>query len=136
MKTTLLSVAVAAALSITTLAHAAGPDNESVKISAPVATDFKFKPQEFSDYLYSYQLSNGERLRFTQKVAHYYAQLDGQKKVEIFPVAPGEFVTHAGTRISFADAGFELTIDNYERLPMSAQRAAQLPAGTTVVATR
>jgi hypothetical protein len=136
MKTTLLSVAVAAALSITSLAYAAGPDNESVKIGAPSATDFKFKSQEFSDYLYSYQLSNGERLRFTQKVAHYYAQIDGQKKVEIFPVSPGEFVTHAGTRINFADAGFELTIDNYERLPMSAHAAAQLAAGTSVVATR
>ena len=51
MKTTLLSVAVAAALSITALAHAAPPDNESVKITAPTASDFKFKPQDFSDYL-------------------------------------------------------------------------------------
>lgn len=132
MKTTLLSVAVAAALSITTLAQAAPPDNESVKISAPVASDFKMKPQDFSDYLYSYALSNGDRLKFTQNVAHYYAEIKGQKKVEIFPVAPGEFVTQAGTRISFQDNGDELTIDNYERLPMT----AQLPANTSVVATR
>lgn len=136
MKTTLLSVALAAALSITSLAHAAGPDNESVKISAPTAATFKLKPQEFSDYLYSYQLSNGERMKFTQKVAHYYAEIAGQKKVEIFAVAPGQFVTHAGTRISFAEEGSELTIDNYERLPMSAQAASRLAAGTTVVATR
>jgi hypothetical protein len=132
MKTTLLSVAVAAALSITSLAHAAGPDNESVKIGAPAVTDFKFKPQEFQDYLYSYALSNGDKMKFTQKVAHYYAEIAGQKKVEIFPAAPGEFVTQAGTRIAFADDGFELTIDNYERLPMT----AQLPAGTTVMAAR
>ncbi|WP_343728540.1 gel scht [Duganella sp.] len=132
MKTTLLSVAVAAALSITALAHAAPPDNESVKISAPAAADFRFKPQDFSDYLYSYALSNGDRLKFSQKVAHYYAEVNGHKKVEIFPVAPGEFVTQAGTRISFQDSGYELTIDNYERLPMT----AQLPANTTVVASR
>lgn len=132
MKTTLLSMAVAAALSITTLAHAAPPDNDSVKITAPGASDFKFKPQEFSDYLYSYALSNGDKLKFSQKVAHYYAEVRGEKRVEIFPVAPGEFVTQAGTRISFTDNGAELTIDNYERLPMS----AQLPAGTSVVATR
>lgn len=132
MKTTLLSLAVAAALSITTLAHAAPPDNESVKISAPAAGDFKFKPQEFADYLYSYALSNGDKLKFSQKVAHYYAEIRGQKRVEIFPVAPGEFVTQAGTKITFAENGAELTIDSYERLPM----AAQLPAGTSVVATR
>ncbi|MTV40231.1 gel scht [Duganella radicis] len=132
MKTTLLSVAVAAALSIATLAHAAPPDNDSVKITAPAVSDFKFKPQEFQDYLYTYALSNGEEMKFTQKIAHYYAQLKGQKKVEIFPVAPGEFITEAGTRISFQDDGFALTIDNYERLPMT----AQLPANTTVVASR
>lgn len=132
MKTTLLSVAVAAALSIAALAHAAPPDNDSVKITAPAVSDFKFKPQEFQDYLYTYALSNGEEMKFTQKIAHYYAQLKGQKKVEIFPVAPGEFITQAGTRISFQDDGFALTIDNYERLPMT----AQLPANTTVVASR
>ena len=133
MKTTLLSMAVAAALSITALAHAAAPHNESVKISAPaVMSDFKFKPQEFADYLYSYALSNGEEMKFTQKVAHYYAEIKGQKKVEIFPVAPGEFVTQAGSRINFRDDGYALTIDNYERLPM----AARLPANTTVVASR
>ena len=132
MNTTLLKVAAAAALSIATLAHAAAPDNDSVKISAPSASDFRFKPQEFQDYLYAYRLSNGDKMKFTQKVAHYYAEVNGHKKVEIFPVAPGEFVTQAGTRISFQDEGAELTIDNYERLPMT----ASLPANTTVVATR
>ena len=133
MKTTLLSAAFAAALSIASLAHAAGPDNESVKITAPGAmSDFKFKPQEFADYLYSYALSNGEQMKFTQKVAHYYAEIKGQKKVEIFPVGPGEFVTRAGTRINFQDEGLGLTISNYERLPM----AARLPANTTVMASR
>jgi len=132
MKTTLLGVALAAALSIAAVAHAAGPDNESVKISAPGAADFKFKPQEFQDYLYTYALSNGEKLKFTQTVAHYYAQLRGEAKVEIFPLAPGQFVTQAGTRIAFASEGDELTISNYERLPMT----AQLPADTTVVALR
>ena len=132
MNTTLLSLAVAAALSITTLAHAASPDNESVKIAAPAAGDFKFKPYEFQEYLYSYALSNGDKLKFTQKVAHYYAEVNGHRKVEIYPVAPGEFVTQAGSRISFTEDGDALTIDNYERLPM----AAQLPANTTVVASR
>jgi hypothetical protein len=132
MQTTILGVALAAALSITSLAHAAGPDNESVKISAPSAADFRFKPAEFQEYLYSYALSNGEQLKFTQKIAHYYAEIRGQQKVEIFPVAPGQFLTHAGTRIAFSDDGAELSISNYERLPTT----AQLPADTTVVALR
>ncbi|MYM25613.1 gel scht [Duganella sp. FT135W] len=132
MKTTLLRVAVAAALSIIAVAHAADPDNESVKISAPSAADFKFKPQDFQEYLYTYALSNGEKLTFTQTAARYYAQIKGEQKVEIFPVASGQFVTHAGTRIAFANEGDDLSISNYERLPMT----AQLPADTTVVALR
>ncbi|TFW21527.1 gel scht [Duganella callida] len=132
MKTTLLNLALAAALSAAAVAHAAPPDNDSVKISAPMAGAYKFKPQEFEEYRYAYALSNGEKMKFTQTVAHYYAQLHGQKKVEIFPVAAGEFVTQAGTRFAFRDDGDALTIDNYERLPM----VAQLPPNTTVVASR
>jgi hypothetical protein len=123
---------VAAALSIAAAGAMAAPEavGESVQIKAP--SGFRFKPQEFSDYLYSYALSNGDKITFTQRVAHYYAAIKGNPKVEIFPVGPGEFVTSAGTRLKFADEGYELAIDNYERLPM----AAQLPANTIVMAKR
>ena len=132
MKSTLLSIAVAAALSIAAIGAQAAQEStgDSVQIKAPPG--FRFEPQEFGDYRYSYALSNGETIRFTQRVAHYYAQIDGNPKVEIFPVGPGKFVTRAGVELAFADQGYELAIDNYERLPM----AAQLPANTLVVARR
>ena len=132
MKSTLLSMAVAAALSIAAAGAQAAPgaDDASVQIKAPAG--FRFQPQEFQDYLYSYALSNGDKMKFTQRVAHYYAEIKGYAKVEIYPVGPGQFITGAGTRLTFADEGNELAIDNYERLPM----AAKLPANTMVVARR
>jgi phospholipase/lecithinase/hemolysin len=132
MKSTLLSIAIAAALSIAAVGAQAAQDTaaDSVQIKAP--SGFRFEPQEFGDYRYAYALSNGETIRFTQRVAHYYAEIDGNPKVEIFPVAYGKFVTSAGTQLNFSEQGYELAIDNYERLPM----AARLPANTIVMARR
>jgi hypothetical protein len=135
MKTTLLSLAVAAALSIASIASAAPASaaqeaaSESVKISAP---RYHIEPSEFSEYLYAYKLSNGDMLRFSNRVGHYYAQVKGQPKVEIFATGPAEFVTDTGTRMKFTEDGDTLTINNYERLPM----AAHLPANTMVMAKR
>jgi hypothetical protein len=132
MKSTLLSIAVAAALSIAAVGAQAAQDGagDSVQIKAP--SGFRFEPQEFGDFRFAYALSNGETIRFTQRVAHYYAEIDGNPKVEIFPVAYGKFVTGAGTQLTFTEQGYELAIDNYERLPM----AARLPANTIVMAKR
>lgn len=132
MKSTLLSMAVAAALSIAAAGAQAAPGADDASVQIKAAAGLRFQPQEFQDYLYSYALSNGDTMKFTQRVAHYYAEIKGNPKVEIFPVGPGEFVTSAGTRLKFADEGYELVIDNYERLPM----AARLPANTIVMAKR
>jgi len=133
MKTTLLAVAAALVLtSLSATAVAAPQDgkNASVQIKAP--DGFKFKVQDFQDYAYTYRLSNDDDIHFSQRVAHYYAEIRGQNKTEMFAVAPGVFVTAAGTRIEFQDDGYAVTISNYERLPM----AQALPANTTVVAGR
>ena len=131
MKTTLLSLAVAAALSIATIASAAPAEaaGESVQISA---SRYHMEPQEFSDYQSSYQLSNGETMRFSRQVGHFYTEIKGQARAEIFAVGPAEFVTRSGSRLSFTDDGDTLTVSNYERLPMT----AQLPANTIVMAKR
>lgn len=131
MKTTLLSLAVAAALSIAAVASAA-PDatpSESVKISA---NRYHMEPQEFQDFQSAYHLSNGETMRFTRQVGRFYTEIKGQPRVEIYAVGPAEFVTSAGSRMSFAEDGEALTVSNYERLPM----VAKLPANTTVMARR
>lgn len=130
MKTTLLSMAVAAALSVTSFAYAADTGNESVKIQAPAS--YHVEPQEFADYEYSYHLSNGDMMKFTRKVGKFYTEIKGAQKVQIFATGPGEFVTGAGAKITFAEAGEALTVNNYERLPL----AHHLPANTMVVATR
>lgn len=131
MKTTLLSLAVAAALSVAAVASAA-PDatpSESVKISA---NRYHMEPQEFQDFQSAYHLSNGETMRFTRQVGRFYTEIKGQPRVEIYAVGPAEFVTSAGSRMSFAEDGEALTVSNYERLPM----VAKLPANTTVMARR
>jgi hypothetical protein len=130
MKTTLLSLAVAAALSATSFAHAADAVGESVKINAPVG--YHIEPQQFAEYEYLYKLSNGDQMRFTRQVGVFYTAVKGSPKVRIYPTGPGEFVTSAGTKMKFTEDGDKLIIDNYERLPM----AARLPANTMVVATR
>lgn len=135
MKTTLLSVAVAAALSVAVIVPAAAQSaagdagSESVKVSA---ARYHIEPQEFQDYLYSYQLDNGETVKFTRRVGRFYTEVKGNARVEIYAAGPGEFVTDSGARIRFADDGNTLTITNYERLPM----AARLPASTLMVARR
>ena len=138
MKTILSSLAVAAALSIASIASAAPASaaqdaaSESVKISAP---RFHIEPSEFGDYAYqryAYQLSNGETLRFINRVGHYYAQVKGQKRVEIFVAGPAEFVTGNGSSITFTEGGEALTINNYERL----STAAPLPVNTIMMARR
>ena len=129
MKTTLLSLAVAAALSATSFAHAVDA-GESVKINAPVG--YHIEPQQFADYEYSYKLSNGDQMRFTRQVGKFFTEVKGSPRVRIYATGPGEFVTSAGTRLKFTEDGDTLTVNNYERLPM----ASRLPANTIVVATR
>jgi hypothetical protein len=135
MKKTLLTIAAAIALTSLPTAYAAPQaqgeaKDASVHIKAP--DGFRMRPQEFEDYAYPYHLSNDDTIQFSQRVAHYFAQVSGQKKTEMFAVAPGVFMTAAGTRVEFRDDGFTVLISNYERLPM----AGVLPADTTVIAGR
>ena len=83
MKTTLLSLAVAAALSIASIASAAPASaaqeaaSESVKISAP---RYHIEPSEFSEYLYAYKLSNGDMLRFSNRMGRQRSARRSQKR--------------------------------------------------------
>jgi hypothetical protein len=135
MKKTLLTIAAAIALTSLSTAYAApqvlgDAKSDTVQIKAP--DGFKMQPQDFQEYAYSYHLSNDDTVKFTQRVAHYYAQVRGEQKAEMFPVAPGVFMTAAGTKVEFRDDGYAVVISNYERLPM----ANVLPADTMVVAGR
>lgn len=130
MKTTLLSLAVAAALSAASFAYAADPAGESVKIQAPAT--YHIEPYQFDDYANLYKLSNGDQMKFTREVGKFYTEVKGSPRVRIYATGPGEFVTGAGAKVTFTEDGEQLIVDNYERLPM----VRRLPANTMVMANR
>ena len=87
------------------------------------ARRFHMEPAEFKDYEYSYNLSNGEVVRFSRKVGRFYASFHGQPNVEIFPTAADQFMTRDGARLRFTEDGDKLSIDHFELLA----RAAGMP---------
>lgn len=99
---------------------AVAADDTTVQIKAAAQSTYKLAPDEFRDYNSNYGLSNGQYIRFTQQGRHYWARLQGGDKVELYAVEPRVFMTAAGTRVEFRDAGDQVVIDNYERLPMAA----------------
>lgn len=134
MKTSLRTAAFAAAW-LAMACATAGPQQvagsgESVQIPAPES--YKLAPNEFNEYAYSYQLDNGQQLRFSQRVNTYYVQLRGEAKTQIFSRAPGVFMTASGVRMEFRDSGEQVVIRNFERLAV----AAKLPENTLMVAGR
>jgi hypothetical protein len=134
MKTSLRAAALAAAWCVTACAFAepqsaVSSGSDLVQITAP---SYKLAPQEFNDYASSYILDNGQRITFTQRAAHYYAQLWREPRMEIFARAPGVFVTATGAQMAFRDDGDVVAISNYERLVSS----VKLPDNTTMIAGR
>ena len=134
MNSTFLSVAVAAALSIAAIAQAApAADNDTVNIQAPAVKRYAMQPVEFDDYAHSYNMSNGDTMKFTHGGGtRYYTEVSGNRRVEIIPVSATEFVTRDGARISFSTDGNELTVNNYERVATT----HNLPSNTIMVARR
>lgn len=123
--------ACAAAFALLCSASVLAEDNLSVRVPAP---NSYFMPRsEFRDYAYSYDLSNGKSIRFIQYRRQFFAELDGEARAELFPLAPGVLVTAAGARMEFSADGTALAIRNYERLPM---KVAVQGRNITVLAAR
>ena len=111
-------LAVAILASISTVAAAqqevvAG----SAKVTARAQPLYRLAPQEFYAYEQRYLLDNGLRISLTEKRHRYYTQLLDQQPVELYPVAPGVFVTALGTRLAFGEDGETVAITNLDRLP-------------------
>ncbi len=114
----LIMLSAVAALVLGGSAYASGPDDPSVQIKAPVA-GYKLAPSEFNDFAYSYSLSNGDRIKFTQSgLQRFWASVKNGERFELYAIQPGVFTTAAGARIEFKDDGETVVIDNYEKLPM------------------
>ena len=136
MKRTFVAMAATAALSFLAAGAAAGPQvigdkADSVQIKR---AGYKLSPSEFNDYAHLFMLSNGTKIKFTNSVNRYYAELPGDGRVEMYPQAPGVFKTAAGTRFEFREEGELVAIDNLERLPMA--QAMHAASGVTVLARR
>ncbi|RFP12181.1 MULTISPECIES: gel scht [unclassified Duganella] len=127
MKTTLFGVVAALAFAAMPAAHA---DDTSVQIKGGHSR-FHMMQEDFADYKNSYQLTNGQILKFSQRQAHFYAQLDKGDRVEIFPVAKDQFVSSAGTRFEFTDQAESVGVANFGLLPL-----AQATGDTIVMARR
>jgi hypothetical protein len=111
-------LAAAALVTLSTVAVAQDPPvTGSVKISARQDAAYRLAPQEFYAYEQRYLLANGMSLTLQEKRHHYYTQLYNQQPVEIYPVAPGIFVTAQGTRLEFDGEGDTIAITHLDRLP-------------------
>ena len=136
MKTTAFTIAAAIAFTATSYAYAAPQSadmapGDSVHIAMPKHTHML--AQNFKDYENSYLLENGRIIKFSQSHHHLYTQLEGEDKVEIYPVRHDLFMTDEGVQLSFRDDRDELVIDNYERLPM---KVALKATGVTMASAR
>ena len=123
--------ASAAAFALLCSASALAEDELTVRVPAP--SSYQMPRGEFRDYAFTYELSNGKRIRFQEYRKQFFADLGDEPRVQIFPVAQGVLMSAAGARIEFNNDGSALTIRNYEKLD-----TAQARAGTavTVVAYR
>ena len=142
MKPMLSNVVAAAALCACSLVHAdqqtSAPLTSTPQTVAPEALQpmgsvtvtarrFHMEPQEFTDYEADYNLSNGEVVRFSRRVRHFYVAIKGQPTVEIFATAADQFVTKTGAKLVFSERGAALDIDHYELLEL----ASGLPVAST-----
>jgi hypothetical protein len=117
MKTTMMCTLAALTLTFTGSVVAADPQDPTVQIRA--SDTYQMKYGEFDDYANRYALDNGYQIKFQQRAKHYYAQLKGELRTELYPVAHNVFMTAGGTRVEFKDKGEEVAISNFERLPMA-----------------
>lgn len=94
---TLLTLLGAASLSASALAAPAVAPDATASSGMPVAVvsgaQYKLRPIEFEGVQGVYNLSNGQILRVSSAQRKLYAELDGQGKAEIVPVAENTFVS-------------------------------------------
>lgn len=94
---TLLTLLGAASLSASALAAPAVAPDATVSSAMPVevvsGAKYTLRPIEFEGVQGVYILSNGQTLRVSSAQRKLYAELDGQGKAEIVPVAENTFVS-------------------------------------------
>ena len=136
---TLIALALVASAGFTTLAQAqtqtqtqtqtlpsSQSDTSSVRISGvaprPMTDD------RFDDLSGRFKLSNGKRLTVFSNNYHYYAQIDGEREIEIFPTARDKEFVAAKTdmQINFDELRGGKTVDVVIRTGMRSNNLAVL----------
>ncbi|MGO4379174.1 hypothetical protein AB4Z19_12930 [Pseudoduganella sp. RAF19] len=118
-KIAILGAIAALSLAASASVLAAGPQDPTVQISAGQASRYYMPPSSFDEYAGRFALDNGQQLRLSRHVNHYYVELTGEQRAELTPVGPNAFVTDAGARVELRDLGDTVAISNYEKLPMA-----------------
>ncbi|WP_147373809.1 gel scht [Massilia cavernae] len=89
---TLSAIAFAAATSFAFAAHAAPAEDTSVPVPGKT-TKYKLDSEDFKYYKGSYVLSNGKTLTVHNRATRFYAQVEGERAVELIPVGVDVFMT-------------------------------------------
>jgi hypothetical protein len=129
MKTLLLGVVAALALSSLPAAYA---DDTTISVSAARAQQYQMQPDEFTPFRNTYVLQNGQRISFDNRLTKLYASLDKGRPVRIYATSQTSFVTEAGVRFDFKDDGDQLSINDFQKMPL----AHNAPANGLMMARR
>jgi hypothetical protein len=129
MKSTLIGVVAALALTTFSAAHA---DDTSVSVSAARAQHYQMQPDEFSPYRNTYKLENGQRIAFENRLTKLYATLDKGRPVRIYAISQNSFETETGVRFDFQDDGDGISITDFQKLPL----ARTLPGSNGIMMAR
>ena len=128
---TLIAIAFVASTGFGTLAQAQSlpspqSDASSVRISG--VTGRVLTEEQFADFSGKYMLTNGKKLTVSSNNFHYYAQIDGEREVEIMPTArSNEFVAaRADMQINFDELRGGQTTDVVIRTGMRTNNVAVL----------
>ena len=106
-----LSAALAAAAAFALPQHASAQSDAAmpaldtgatIRVPAP-AERYRLTPQDFKYYKGNYQLSNGKTMWVSDLGRRYFAQVDGERRVELIPVGYNVFVVRDSDRIVMFD---------------------------------
>lgn len=99
MRTFMLIAVVAACAAIPAYGQNA---DSSAQVPGAQSPRYLMSGPDFKDFSGRYLLSNGKQMRMWRDNKLLYAQVDGEPRLEIIPVAMNEFLVRAtGARITF-----------------------------------
>lgn len=90
-----LTLAVATCLAPAAYASHQGTDTGSPAVQVPGSPGARYKlsAQDFDDYKGPYLLSNGKGMEVLNRSRRFYAEIDGEPRVELIPVGYNVFIT-------------------------------------------